>query len=564
MIQSTSNIPSSWDAEADLVVVGTGASGLTGALVAKLRGARVLVLEKTEFVGGTSALSGGGVWVPVNHHMAEVGVPDSPEEALAYRNACAGTNAEPEMVEALVDNGKEMALFLEERAGIMFRPWPSTGGTIDYRPWHPGYKHGGRTLDPGKFERASLGDDSPRLRTGPMSAWLMDKLDYYGQRMHQMPPVSAAKRVATSTEEIGAYLSSGAALAGQLFRACIEQDIAVLTETPVIEFVGQDGRVIGVQAEHGGRSFVVRAHSGVLVATGGYANNEELKRAWLTRPLECTCDIEENQGDGHLMGAAIGAQLSGLGDAWWMPHIPLGEADGPMNVDGTREDRQLPHTMIVNQRGKRFVNEAMNYYDVMEAFGSKQDGPRNLPAWLIFDRQAVEKYAMIAMRVPKEGARQPEWLEVADTLEALAGTLGVDAVELLQTAERFNGFAREGPDPDFGRGDSEWDLVWGDSNHGPNPSLGTIEVGPFYGIALRSGALSTKGGLRINKRGEVLSALPPHPPDCWPVRGWQLLKRRSVSGLPGRWSDDRRGHDLRVHRRNAVWRRHARRGRPSS
>jgi 3-oxosteroid 1-dehydrogenase len=157
-VVAAANVPDTWDEEADVVVVGSGAAGLTTAVVAAVEGASVIVLEKSELVGGTSSVSGGGFWVPVNHHTPEVGVEDSEEEALEYIRACAGDNGDDTLLVALVENGRAMILYLEQRAGMAFRPWPSTGGTIDYRPWLPGSKHGGRTLDAGKFERATLGE----------------------------------------------------------------------------------------------------------------------------------------------------------------------------------------------------------------------------------------------------------------------------------------------------------------------------------------------------------------------------------------------------------------------
>jgi 3-oxosteroid 1-dehydrogenase len=513
----TDTLPDRWDEEADLVVVGSGAAGLTGAVVAALEGARVVVLEKSEFIGGTSAISGGGFWIPVNHHAAEVGVDDTREEALAYLRACAGGNGDDAILVALVEHGADMVRLLEERAGASFRPWPSQGGTIDYRPWLPGAKHGGRTLDPGKFGLSTLGEWAPKLRLGFQSAWLMDRLDFYAKRMHTLPPdphapVRARPSFLIPGEEIGEDLSSGSALVGQLLRACVQQGVTLLTAAPGEQLLLSDGAVVGVRAGRDGEPWFVRARHGVLMATGGYGGSEELKRLWLRRPLEFTCEVDENEGDGHLMGLAVGAQVANLGDAWWMPRTPRDEsADGVVNIGGTREDRILPHTLIVNRRGERFVNEAMNYHDVCEAFGENVGGsPRNLPAWLVFDTQGRRKYAGLAGKIP-HGA-QPSYLTVADSLDELAEALGIDVLALRSTVARFNEFARTGVDLDFHRGESEWDRLWGDPDNHPNPSLGTLEVGPFYAVPLYSGALATKGGLRVNEHAEVLSAALPFAP----------------------------------------------------
>ncbi len=510
MIERTRDIPDSWDREFDLVAVGSGAAGMTGAVVAAVEGASVVVLEKTDLVGGTTSVSGGGVWVPLNHHMKEVDVDDSREDALAYMRASAGGAGDDEVIVALVDNGYRMVEFLEQRAGMSFRPWPNRGGTIDYRPELPGSRHGGRTLDPGKFTRADLGEWSARLRTGPQSAWLMDKLLTYRDRMHTWPlTTDLPRRMLKPGEQVGDHLAAGSALAAQLLKACVEQGVEVLTDTPVKELVVEGGRVVGVHALRDGRPFSVRARHGVLMGTGGYAHNEELKRLWLDRPLDYSCESPENRGDGHLMGMAVGAQLAGLGDAWWM-------MQGAGHVQ-----RYVPHTIVVDRAARRFVNEALNYYDFGMMFGSRRDspsGPQHLPAWLLFDNQAVRKYSVIAniilaaqqeaqvVEAGPSATTAPTTLTSADSLEQLASELGLDGVELARTVERFNGFARDGHDPDFHRGESRWAHAWGDVNHQPNPSLGTLEEPPFYALEIRPGALATRGGLRINANGEVLSA----------------------------------------------------------
>ena len=536
LIDTSSGSDGAWDDEADLVVIGSGAAGLTGAVVAALHGARVLVLEKADGIGGTTAMSGGGTWIPVNHHMHESGVEDSREEALQYLRAVGGDTAEDPMLVALVDHGHEAIRFLEERAGLApFRPWPAVGGTLDYRPWHPGAKPGARTLDPGRFTLADLGEWEPRLRTNSKSEWSVDRLDYYGKRMHLLPPGESPKvhlevdeKHHKSRDRPVEHVGRGAALAGRLLKACVEQGVRLRTATPARRLLVDDDRVIGVRAERDGAPYRVRAHHGVLMASGGYSQNPELKRLWMNRPLEYTCEVIENQGDGHLMGMAAGAQIAHLGDAWWMPYIPLGDPSGPVNIGHTREDRSLPHTLIVNAHGRRFVNESLNYNDVCEGFGTRQDGPANLPAWLIFDSQGTRRYGTLAAQLPRPGGPPHDWLTTAGTLGELAETLGIDRDGLLATIERFNGFARTGRDLDFHRGESAYDIAWGDPDNTPNPALGTLEDGPFHAIPILPGCLATKGGLRINAYGEVLSAA------MWdaPIPGLYAAGNCSTGGVP--------------------------------
>ena len=296
----------------------------------------------------------------------------------------------------------------------------------------------------------------------------------------------------------------GTALIGALLKACLDRGVDVRLTTPAEQLVVEDGRVVGVIATHRDEVLELRAPH-VLMATGGYTNNEELKKLWLTTPIVYTCDVDSNQGDGHLMGMAAGAQTAGLGDAWWMPHVPMAFDGAIVNAAGTREDRILPHTMMVNPSGKRFMNEAVNYYDAGESFGNKVGAaPRNFPAWLLFDQQGVERYAILAFKIPR--GERPDWLHEADSIEGLAESIGVDPATLAATVARFNEFARTGVDEDFHRGENPWDLAWGDPNNQPNPALGTLEQAPFYATPIYPGAIATRGGLRIDARGRVLAA----------------------------------------------------------
>jgi 3-oxosteroid 1-dehydrogenase len=509
VIDRSAGIPEVWDQEVDFVAIGSGGAACAGAIVAAAEGASVLMLEKTEFFGGTTAVSGGGCRVPLNRHMTEVGVRDSRDDALEYLRASSGGAADDEMLVALVDNGYKMVEFLEDRAGCAFRSWPGSGGTIDYRPWLPGSRHGGRTLDAGKVALADLGDWAPKLRRGAQSPWRMDKLLTYAERHHVLAPdPNRPTRFGDPTAPYD-HLASGGALMGQLLKATLETGVTILLETPAKQLLVDEGVVVGVRAEHEREPLYVRARYGVLVATGGFSWNEELKRLWLERPLEYACEIEENQGDGHLMGIAIGAQVAGLGDAWWMM-----QGAGHTN-------RYTPHTMIVNKRGRRFCNEAINYYDFGTQFGTKRDSaegrPRNLPAWLLMDSQGTAKYTVLA-GVPAQAAqdadaqigglgfRAANKVSMAGSLDELAEQLGIDAAELHKTTERFNEFARSGVDDDFHRGEDGWGIAWGDPNNEPNPSLGTLEKPPFYAVEITSGALATRGGLRVNAKAEVLSA----------------------------------------------------------
>jgi 3-oxosteroid 1-dehydrogenase len=488
----------------DLVVVGSGAAGLTGALVAALSGAQVTILEKAALVGGTTAISGGGAWIPCNPHMSEVGVADSREDALEYLRACSGDTGDDAILTALVDHGPPMITMLEEQAGVRFQVWPAGGGATDYRPWLPGARPGGRTLEVEGFSLRRLGPWAERIRTDPALRNETNLLEYYRRGMHLQRPASAVLRQPARGAAPGDTYWRGTALVATLLHACLAHGVRVQVDTPATELWLENGRVAGVRATRQGEPVEMKAPH-VLLATGGYTHNEDLKRLWLSTPLVYTCDVESNEGDGHLMGMAAGAQVAGLGDAWWMPHIPMGVRDGVVNAGGTREDRILPHTMMVNPAGRRFMNEAVNYYDAGESFGRKVGAaPANYPAWLLFDQQGVERYAVLAFKVPAGEA--PEWLHVADTIEGLAKSIEVDASTLQVSVDRFNRFARSGVDEDFHRGENRWDRAWGDPDNFPNPSLGTVERPPIYAVPVYPGAIATRGGLRVDACARVLSA----------------------------------------------------------
>jgi 3-oxosteroid 1-dehydrogenase len=414
--------------------------------------------------------------------------------------ACAGATADDAVIESLVDHGAAMVRLLEAEGGMQFQAWPAVGGTIDYRPWLPGARLGGRNLESLGISMSELGEWAPKIRKEPRLRSAHNLLDYYANRRHLSPPSKTAPQ--PPGDDVDTYWR-GTALVASLLRSCLAHGVEVHVETPVKELLVDGGRVVGVRAERGGEVVELRAPH-VLMATGGFTNNEELKRLWLTTPIDYTCDVTSNQGDGHLMGMAIGAQLAGMGDAWWNPHTPLGEVNGVINAAGTREDRILPHTFMVNSEGRRFMNEAVNYYDAGESFGNKVGAtPRNFPAWLVFDQQGVDRYAILAWKVPR--GERPAWFHQADSVEALAASIGVDVATFVATVERFNGFARSGVDDDFQRGENDWDRAWGDPDNEPNPSLGTVEKGPFYAVPMYAGAISTRGGLRVDAEARVMS-----------------------------------------------------------
>lgn len=499
-----------WDSEADVVVLGTGGAGMTAALAAHAGGASVILLEKAKVVGGTTAVSGGVVWVPNNHHLPETGVADSRDEALGYVKRLTDGRSDDALVERFLDAAPQMIQWIEQQTALRFKPLPRYP---DYHPEFPGGKPGGRSLDPGLFDANELGAWKKTLRRSPvfgMTAMSVAEATDWGvfSKPLKLPFKLLGERYGKG------FVCYGGALAGQLLKALLERKIEPQVEHAARELVVEEGRVTGVRVEKGGQELFIRARRGVILASGGFEWNRALAAQFLGGVLTHPNSPPTNEGDGLKMAMGVGADLANMSEAWWCPSlvIPGEEYDGKQLNRGDFATRSLPHTVIVNRRGRRFVNEAQNYNDLMKAFFAFEPNAYerpNLPAWLVFDQAYLDKYALMT-HMPGQPA--PEWIVKADTLEELAATIGVDARGLAETVARFNGFAVEGVDPEFGRGDSLYDHFYGDPDNKPNPNLGVIGKKPFYALQVHPGAIGTKGGARVDGDARVLrpdgSAIP--------------------------------------------------------
>ena len=491
-----------WDLETDVLVLGTGAAGMTAALAAHAAGAGVMLLEKSRLVGGTTAVSGGVVWVPNNHHLAEVGIEDSRAEAVVYVKRLTDGRTDDALVERFVDTAPAMVEWVEQQTPLRFK---ALARYPDYHPEFPGGKPGGRSLDPGLFDANDLGPWKKSLRRSPvfgMTAMTVAEATDWGvfSKPLKLPFKLLGERYAKG------LVCYGGALAGQLLKALLDRKIEPRLEHTARDLVIDEGRVTGVRVEHQGQELFVRARRGVVLASGGFEWNRELAAQFLGGVLTHPNSPPGNEGDGLKMAMAVGADLGNMSEAWWCPSldIPGEEYDGKQLHRGDFATRSLPHSVIVNRKGRRFVNEAQNYNDLMKAFFAFEPNAYerpNLPAWLIFDHAYLEKYALMTVM---PGQPAPEWLLRADSLDELAGKIGVDARGLGQTVDRFNGFAVEGVDPDFGRGESLYDRFYGDPDHQPNANLGTITKPPFYALEVHPGAIGTKGGARVNVDAQVL------------------------------------------------------------
>jgi succinate dehydrogenase/fumarate reductase flavoprotein subunit len=489
--------------EVDVVVLGTGAAGLTAAVIAHDGGARVAVFEKADQVGGTTAWSGGQVWIPNNPHMADVGVEDSRDKALTYIMSLSRDMLEPRLVEAFVDAGPAMVEHLEAKTPVTFY---AVAGMPDYHPEFPGGSPGGgRTLECPIYPFDELGEWAERVTPSPYfpDPHITMSETPLGKAVPEPPSAEEHARRQRHNER-----GCGQALAGRLLRACLDRGIEPITSCAAVDLLLEDGQVVGVRLDSTDGPTEVRATRGVILASGGFEWNDELRRAFLRGPMSHPVSIETSTGDGLLMAMRAGAMLSNMREAWW---IPVGEVPVSANPIGqilVNGQRTLPHSIMVNRRGRRFTNEAANY----NAFGAAfhvEDVSRfeyaNLPCWLIFDQNYVDTYGF-RIGAGSHGRGVPDWIVRADSPGELGATLGIDGDELEATVARWNTQCTDGHDPDFGRGDSAFDCWWGDPHRKGrrDATLGPLDRGPYYAFQIHSGALGTKGGPRVDPDARVL------------------------------------------------------------
>lgn len=501
-----------FDIDVDVVVLGSGAGGMLAALTAHELGARVLLLEKAPTLGGTTAVSGGVIWIPMNHHLFEVGCTDSREDAVSYMKLVACGKGDDAGIERYVDAGPLMVRYVEERFGVTFTAMPKYP---DYQPELPGGRTGGRALDNGLFDTTLLGEKKGLLRKNPVtgrSPITIPEAIAWG--VFSNPLGIPYKEVSARAKQ--GVVHGGASLCGKLFRALLDRGVDVRTETAGVELVvGADGGIDGLVARGPAGELRVRAHKGVVLASGGFEWNPELTRRFLAPDMPAPASPPYNTGDALQMAMRLGADLLSMNEGWWTPVVDLpGELyDGVPLHRCEFSARCLPHSIIVNRRGERFTNEAGNYNDITKPFFHHDPATysrRNAPAYLVVDHQFLEKYVFVTA---VNGRPIPDYITTAPSLAELAEKLGVDAAGLERTVARVNAFAADGKDLDFGRGDSAFDRLYGDPRSTPNPNLGTLERAPFYALPIRAGTMGTKGGPRCTVDGNVVRV------DGDPIRG---------------------------------------------
>jgi 3-oxosteroid 1-dehydrogenase len=507
----------SWDLETDLLVVGSGAAGLTAALTAQVGGARTLVIEKSELYGGTSATSGGVIWIPATAQALSAGHADSPEEAFRYVRALSDANVSDARIWAFVRRGREMVEWLGGHSLVQLRAHPYA----DYHPEMAGGKPGWRSLEALPLHASDLGADFAQLRpphpavqflgrvswtleeTGALlyrvPGWWLTALTIFGNYFLDFP-----HRLHSARDR---RLTLGNALLARLKLSLTRAGGELWLKSPLLELIRSDARVCGALVEHAGRRLRVGARA-VVLAAGGFERNAELRRRFLPQSPEPRWSGSQtnNVGEALIAAQAVGAATLNMDSAWWGTSMSL---PGEERARLMAFERALPGAIIVNSCGERYMNEAASYHIAGQEM-LRHDAPaaRTIPSLMLFDATWRRTYPLGPM-IPDF----PDWLQPrnfrsvlvrAGSWEELAAKTGLPPERLRSSIARFNEHARLGVDPDFRRGESAYDRYYGDPRVQPNPTLRALETPPFYALPVYPGDIGTNGGLATNEHAQVL------------------------------------------------------------
>ena len=527
----------------DVIVVGSGAGAMTSAAIAADRGLSVLVVEKSDKFGGTSAISGGGIWIPNNHYFVAKGGKDSYDKALQYIMTAGGGRADETKVRAYLDHAPAMIKYLEDKSRVRYavaEKYP------DYYQHVPGSLPGGRSLDPELFDTSVLGDELENLRRPSPSTLLMGKISWTARDAHIAMARESGWRFKIlwmmlrykldfkwrRKSKFDRRAGLGNSLVCALRASLLDRKVPLWLNTDFRDFVLDNGRVTGIKVVSKGRELTLNARRGVIIGAGGFEQNQALREKYLPQPTKTSWSATppgNNTGAALEAGMAAGAATDLLEWAWWSPTIPVVGEEKPRGIFA---ERAFPGSIVVNGLGKRFCNEAQGYLEFGDAMYKDREatGGKNVPAWCIFDAHFRFNYAMGPLmpgQIMPDSRLRKEWLNSvywkADTLEELARQIDVDPAGLATTVKTVNEYARTGEDKDFGRGGNVFDRYYGDVNVKPNPCLAPIQKGPFYAMRMDAGDIGTKGGLLTDAHARVVR------PDGSPIEGLYAIGNTSAS-----------------------------------
>lgn len=507
------------------------------------QGLRVLIVEKSDKYGGTSAISGGGIWIPNNHYFARKGGKDSAELALAYLQAAAGDQVDEGRLRAYLDNAPKMIETLTRTSRVRYAvadKYP------DYYPHLPGALPGGRTLDPELFDTSELGEELNHLRKPSPTTLLMGRIAWTARDAHkamargfgwQLLILRLMLRYKLDFKwrrksQYDRRAALGSSLVAALRRSLMDRDVPLWLNTDFSGVLSDNGRITGVSVVRDGQPLTLRARLGVILGSGGFEQNQALREQYLPQPTRMAWSATppgNNTGAALQAGIAQGAATALMDWAWWAPTIAVPGEDKPRGIFA---ERAFPGAIVVNGNGQRFVNEAAPYLEFVDAMyrDNQVTGGNSVPAWVIFDGHFRQHYAMgplMPAQVMPDSRLRKEWRNTlyfkAETLAELAQLIGVDGDGLENTVAKVNDYARDGIDPDFGRGGNVFDRYYGDSTVKPNPCLAPLRKGPFYAMRMDAGDIGTKGGLLTNADAQVVRE------DGQPIEGLYAIGNCSAS-----------------------------------
>lgn len=495
----------------DFVVVGSGGGSMCAALFMRSEKKSVLVLEKTDLIGGCTSRSGGVMWVPNNRFMKRDGVPDGEEQAMAYLDAVVGDSADlpgatrerrlayvtqaPAMVDFLVDQGIRLT-----RAEY----WP------DYYNDMPGGSEAGRTVIAELFNTRGLGEWQKKLR--PTFLELQASMNEAGAvstfKYTWKGKLALAKvmlRTAWAKLVGQHWVSCGAALQGRMLQASLKAGVDMRTDAGVKQLIVEDGRVVGVVIEREGRDWRIGARLGVLINAGGFARNQDMRDRYLPgSSVEWTNSPPGDTGEMIEEGRRVGAALGQMGER--VGHQIVRPPDHKGLYPMMQTELAKPHTILVDQSGVRYMNEACSYMEFVKNQMARDSTVRTIPSWMILDSQYLDRYLLgagVMTKKRKQAWQDKGFMRSGKTIRELAGALGIDPETLAATVDRYNGFVRNGRDEDFQRGDRAFDRFLGDMTT-PLGSLGSIEKAPFFAIPVLPGDIGTFGGIVTDRFARAL------------------------------------------------------------
>lgn len=508
----------------DLVIVGAGAGGLSAAITAKKNGLNVIVVEKDQVFGGTTAFSGGVLWIPGNPHAKKNGIIDTREAAITYLKHETKEFFNAPAINAFLDYGPQMIDFFEKETTVKFVPtlYP------DYHPDAPGGVDIGRSILAAPYDIRGLGDNMKRLRPPLKTITFIgmmfnssnaDLKHFFNATKSFTSFVYVAKRLAIHIKELALYgrgtnVTSGNALAARLAKSAFDLDIPIYTSTPVEKLIQENGKIVGVEVLRNGEKSTIRSTCGVVLACGGFSHDiARLKTAYehlKTGGQHISPVPSSNTGDGCRMAEQVGAvvDMDYKDAAAWMPVSKVPSADG-YGVFPHLLDRYKPGVIGVLKNGQRFTNESNSYHDVGADLFRACKGQSETAMWLICDQKTISKYGLGFAKpapMPLHSFIKNGYLIKGSTITELAKNAGINELQLTQTIEEYNKDAVNGEDPKFHRGTTSFNRYLADPEHKPNPCVAPIASGPFYAVKVFMGDLGTFNGIRTEVTGDVLTA----------------------------------------------------------